>query len=90
MALFLKHIRNFWLDSHVYTQVVPLQVDVHLDYNLLLGRNWTYVMVGVVSFIFRTLCFPHEGKIMTINQLSFAYASPNASVGPLIPVIDNS
>jgi hypothetical protein len=27
---------------------------------------------------------------MTIDQLSFAYASPNASVGPSIPVIDNS
>jgi hypothetical protein len=27
---------------------------------------------------------------MTIDQLSFAYSSPNASVGPSIPVIDNS
>jgi hypothetical protein len=27
---------------------------------------------------------------MTINQLSFAYSSPNASVGPSILVIDNS
>jgi hypothetical protein len=26
---------------------------------------------------------------VTIDQLSFAYASPNASVGPSIPVIDN-
>jgi hypothetical protein len=65
-------------------------VDAPLDYNLLLGRNWTYAMVTVVSFVFRTPCFPHEGKIMMIDQLSFAYASPNASVGPSIPVIDNS
>jgi hypothetical protein len=65
-------------------------VDVPLDYNLLLGHNWTYAMVVVVSFIFRTLCFPHQGEIMTIDQLSFAYSSPNASVGPSIPVIDNS
>jgi hypothetical protein len=27
---------------------------------------------------------------MTIDQLSFAHASPNASVGPLIPMINNS
>jgi hypothetical protein len=47
-------------------------------------------MVVVVSSIFHTLCFPHEGKIMTIDQLSFAYSSPNASIGPSIPVIDNS
>jgi hypothetical protein len=65
-------------------------VDVPLDYNLLLGRNWTYAMVYVVSSIFCTLCFPHEVNIVKIDQLSFLYSSPNASFGPLIPVIDNS
>jgi hypothetical protein len=65
-------------------------VDAPLDYNLLLGHNWTYAMTAIVSSIFHTLCFPHDGKIMTIDQLSFAYASPNASVGPSIPMIDNS
>jgi hypothetical protein len=64
--------------------------DVHLDYKLLLGCNWTYVMVIIVSSFLCPLCFPHEGKIVTIDQLSFAYASPNAYVGPSIPVIDNS
>jgi hypothetical protein len=47
-------------------------------------------MVVIVSSIFRTLCFPHQGKIVTVDQLSFAYSSPNAYVGPSIPVIDNS
>jgi hypothetical protein len=65
-------------------------VDPPLDYNLLLGYNWTYAMIVIVSSVFRTLCFPHEGKIMTIDQLSFACSSPNASIGQSIPVIDNS
>jgi hypothetical protein len=65
-------------------------VDATLNYNLLLGLNWTYSMVVFVSSVFRTLCFPHEGEIVTINQLSFMYSSPNASVGSSIPVIDNS
>jgi hypothetical protein len=65
-------------------------VDAPLDYNLLLGRNWTYAMVIVVSSVSVLLCFPHQGKIVMIDQLSFAYSSPNASVGPSIPVIDNS
>jgi hypothetical protein len=65
-------------------------VDAPLDYNLLLGRNWTYAMITVMSFVFHTLCFPREGKIVTIDQLSFAHASPSASIGSLIPVIDNS
>jgi hypothetical protein len=47
-------------------------VDAPLDYNLLLGRNWTYAMKTIASFIFCTLCFPHEGKIVMIDQLSFA------------------
>jgi hypothetical protein len=39
---------------------------------------------------FHTLCFPHEGKIAMIDQLSFTHTSPNAPVGPSVPVIDNS
>jgi hypothetical protein len=42
-------------------------VDAPLDYNLLLGCNWTYAMT-----IFHTLCFSYDGKIMTVDQLSFA------------------
>jgi hypothetical protein len=53
-------------------------VDAPLDYNLLLGRNWNYAMTVVVSSVFHTLCFPHEGKIVTIDQLSFVHASPSA------------
>jgi hypothetical protein len=47
-------------------------------------------MVIIISSILCTFCFPHEGKIMRIDQLSFACSSPNASIGQLIPVIDNS
>jgi hypothetical protein len=65
-------------------------VDAPLDYNLLLEHNWTYAMTVVVSPIFHTLCFPLDGKIMMIDYLSFTYASPNAFVGPSIPVVDNS
>jgi hypothetical protein len=65
-------------------------VDAPLDYNLLLGHTWTYAMTVVVSFVFYTLCFPRDGKIVTIGHLSFVYASPNALVGPSIPVTDNS
>jgi hypothetical protein len=65
-------------------------VDVPLNYNLLLGLNWTYAMTAIVSYVFCTLCFPHKWKVATINQLSFVHASPNASVGPSIPMIDNS
>jgi hypothetical protein len=72
--------------KEVYFEVV----DAPLDYNLLLGHNWTYSMTIVMSSIFHTLCFPHEGKIVTIDQLSFVHTSPSALDGPPVPVIDNS
>jgi hypothetical protein len=65
-------------------------VDAPVNYNLLLGRNWTYAMTAIISSSFHTLCFPHDGKIVTIDHFSFMYASPNASVGPSIPMIENS
>jgi hypothetical protein len=36
-------------------------VDAPLDYNLLLGRSWTYAMHAVVATVFWVLLFPHEG-----------------------------
>jgi hypothetical protein len=61
-----------------------------LDYKLLLGFNWTYPMTVVISSVFHTLFFPHDGKILTIDHFPFAYASPSASIGPLILMVDNS
>ncbi|MCY6525164.1 hypothetical protein, partial [Actinobacillus pleuropneumoniae] len=40
-----------------------------LDFNLLLGREYVYVMGALVSFLFRVVCFLHEGRIVTIDQL---------------------
>ena len=42
-----------------------------LDFNILLGRDYVYVMGALVSSLFRVVCFPHEGRIVTIDQLSF-------------------
>ena len=47
-------------------------VNAPLNYNLLLGRIWTYAMQDVVAIVFRVLLFPHEGRIVTIDQLSFS------------------
>jgi hypothetical protein len=62
-------------------------VDAPLDYNLLLGRSWTYAMQVVVATVFQVLLFPHEGRIVTINQLSFS--KPNLALGAsTVPKID--
>ena len=45
--------------------------DAPLDYNLLLGRIWTYAMSAIASAVFQVVVFPHEGKFVTVDQLSF-------------------
>jgi hypothetical protein len=63
-------------------------VDAPLEYNLLLGQSWTYVMQALVATVLRVLLFPHEGRIVTIDQLSFS--RPNPALGAsTVPVIDN-
>jgi hypothetical protein len=45
--------------------------DAPLDYNLLLGRSWIDSMCAVVSTLFRVVRFPHQGKVVTVDQLAF-------------------
>lgn len=63
-------------------------VDAPLDYNLLLGRSWTYSMQDVVATFFWVLLFPHEGRIVTIDQLSFSRLDPSLGAS-MVPMIDN-
>ena len=59
-------------------------VDVPLDYNLLLGRNWMYNMQAVASSLFHIVCFSHNGKIVTIDQMAFKNLSVTTSSGATI------
>jgi hypothetical protein len=63
-------------------------VDAPLDYNLLLGRSWTYAMHLVVATIFWVLLFPHEGRIVAIDQLSFSQPDPSSGASTVL-MIDN-
>jgi hypothetical protein len=63
-------------------------VDASLDYNLLLGRSWTYAMQAVVATLFWVFFFPHEGRFMTIDQLSFSHLDPSSLVS-MVSMIDN-
>ena len=49
-----------------------------------------YSMQAIASSLFRVVCFPFNGKIVTIDQTSFKNLSVNASSGTSIPIIDHS
>jgi len=65
-------------------------VDANFDYNILLRRNWVYIMDAIVSSLFRILCFPHEGIIITVDQMAYSPNNPNTSYNSTIPLAKNS
>jgi hypothetical protein len=58
--------------------------DAPLDYNLLLGRSWIDSMRAVVSTLFHVLRFPHQGKVITVDQLAFFNSDSHTSNVPFI------
>jgi hypothetical protein len=42
-----------------------------LDFYLLLGWDYVYAMKDIASTLFCVISFPHDGRIVTIDQLSF-------------------
>jgi hypothetical protein len=42
-----------------------------LDFSLLLGWDYVYAMKAIISTLFHVISFPHNGRIVTVDQLSF-------------------
>jgi hypothetical protein len=65
-------------------------IDAPLDYNILFGRSYMYAMKAVASSVFRTMMFPHNGKIVTIDQVSHYEPNPSANIDNILPLIHTS
>jgi len=65
-------------------------VDYPLDYILLLGSSWFYAMTIVASLVFRTLQFPHQGKNVTDDQLSYCIPDSNTHNIDNVLLVDGS
>ena len=65
-------------------------VDAHLDYKFLLGRNWFDAMNVVASTVFRTVRFPHLGRIVTIDHIDFYTSNVTTSMDNTIPMLGQS
>jgi hypothetical protein len=82
--------KNIFIDIEV--------IDAPLDYNILFGRSYMYAMKWVASPVFHMMMFPHNGKIVTIDQLTNYepnHSTNNDNILPLVraisyafPVID--
>lgn len=72
-------------------KVVNIEVEI-VDanyYNILLGWNWIYEMDAIVSSLFRIICFPHEGRIVTVDQMEYSLKESNASSDSFVPLVNN-
>jgi hypothetical protein len=49
-----------------------------------------YAMKAVASSVFRTMMFPHNGKIITIDQVSHYEPNPSANIDNILPLIHTS
>jgi hypothetical protein len=52
-----------------------------LDFDLLLGRDYVYAMKAIVSTLFHVISFPHDGRMVTIDQISFV--GPDLTIDPM-------
>ena len=48
-----------------------------------------YSMQALASSLFHIVCFPFNGKIVTIDQTSFKNPSVTASFGASIPIVEH-
>jgi hypothetical protein len=65
-------------------------MDAPSEYNLLLGHTWFYAMTIVALSIFRVLYSPHQGRIMTIDQLTFCILDLRSTMGTNISFVTDS
>jgi hypothetical protein len=63
-------------------------IDAPLDYNILFDHSYMYAMKAVAYSIFWTMMFPHNGNIVTIDQVSHYEPNPSANLDNILPIID--
>jgi hypothetical protein len=52
-----------------------------LDFDLLLERYYVYAMKAIMSTLFHVIYFPHNGRMVTIDQLLFV--DPDLTINPM-------
>jgi hypothetical protein len=57
-----------------------------LDFNMILGCDYVYVMNVVVSTLFRVMHFPHKIGISTIDHLSYDNLHPHLDLAQVSPL----
>jgi hypothetical protein len=77
----------FWIPPQLHISlggkivlVDAIVVQGPLDFNMLLRRDSVYAMNVIVSTLFWVMNFPHNGSIVTIDQLASDNHHPNSTL----------
>jgi hypothetical protein len=62
-------------------------IDASLHYNILFGHSYMCVMKVVASSLFHTMMFPHNRKIVTIDQVSHYEPNPSSNIDNILPFV---
>jgi hypothetical protein len=65
-------------------------IDAPLDYKILFGHSYMYSMKAVASYLFQTMMFPHNGKIITTNQISHYEPNHSVKIDNILPLVRSS
>jgi hypothetical protein len=65
-------------------------IDAPLDYNILFGCTYMYAMKGVASSVFRKIMFPHNGKIVTVDQVTHYEPNPSTNLDNILSLIHSN
>jgi hypothetical protein len=65
-------------------------IDPPLDYNILFGHRHMYAMKVVASSVFRTKISPHNGKIITIDQITHYDPNHSMNIDNILPLVGTS
>ena len=65
-------------------------VNAPLYHNILLGCSWFYPMKVVASIVYRLVCFPHEAKIISIDQLEYCTLNLRFESTTNVPFVSES
>jgi hypothetical protein len=62
-------------------------IETPLDYNILFEHSYMYSMKVVASSVFRMMMFPHNRKIVTIDQLTHYEPNRSSNIDNILPLV---
>jgi len=62
-------------------------IDTPLDYNILLGCSYMYIMKAVASSMFITIIFPHNWKVLKVEKMKHYEPLPTKNLDNILPLI---